>query len=106
VESVGCALGFLLWVAIVRFSPELLWSSIILPWPLSALLVGLSGTPDKTCLKLSPDLSHIVPRNENFTVLAPPRTVEKCYSAVFTPMCYFTSPTAGETPFLEVLCRS
>ncbi len=41
-ESVGCALGFLLWVAIVRFSPELPWSSIILPWPLSALLVGHS----------------------------------------------------------------
>ena len=37
---VGSVLGLLLWVAIIRFSPELLWSSIILPWLLSALLVG------------------------------------------------------------------
>src|SRR5208337_1256617 len=37
---VGSVLGLLLWIAIIRFSPELLWSSIILPWLLSALLVG------------------------------------------------------------------
>jgi len=37
---VGSILGLLLWIAIIRFSPELLWSSIILPWLLSALLVG------------------------------------------------------------------
>jgi hypothetical protein len=34
------ALRLLLWVAIIHLSPELLWSSIILPWLLSALLVG------------------------------------------------------------------
>jgi hypothetical protein len=37
---VGSVLALLLWIAIIRFSPELLWSSIILPWLLSALLVG------------------------------------------------------------------
>jgi len=37
---VGSIFGLLLWVAIIRFSPELLWSSIVLPWLLSALLVG------------------------------------------------------------------
>jgi hypothetical protein len=37
---VGSFLGFLLWVGIIRFFPGLLWSSVILPWLLSALLVG------------------------------------------------------------------
>ncbi len=36
----GSILGLLIWVAIIRFFPELLWSSVILPWLLSALLVG------------------------------------------------------------------
>ena len=37
---VGSLLGLLLWIAIIRFSPELLWLSVLLPWLLSALLVG------------------------------------------------------------------
>ncbi len=37
---VGSVLGLLLWVAIIRFSPELLWASIILPWLLSGVLTG------------------------------------------------------------------
>lgn len=37
---VGSILGLLVWVAIIRFFPEMLWSSIILPWLLSALMVG------------------------------------------------------------------
>jgi len=37
---VGSIFGLLLWVGIIRFFPGLLSSSIILPWLLSALLVG------------------------------------------------------------------
>jgi hypothetical protein len=37
---VSSILGLLLWVAIIRFFPGLLWSSVVLPWLLSALLVG------------------------------------------------------------------
>ncbi len=50
---VGSPLALLLWIAIIRFFPGLLWSSVILPWLLSALLVGgsiyvfgrISGSP-------------------------------------------------------------
>ena len=37
---VGSALALLLWIGIIRFFPGLLWSSIVLPWLLSALLIG------------------------------------------------------------------
>jgi len=37
---VGSVLGLLVWIGIIRFFPGLLWSSVILPWLLSALLVG------------------------------------------------------------------
>jgi hypothetical protein len=33
-------LALLLWIGIIRFFPGLLWSSIVLPWLLSALLIG------------------------------------------------------------------
>jgi len=36
----GSILGLLLWVAIIRYFPGLLWSSVVVPWLLSALLVG------------------------------------------------------------------
>ncbi len=39
----GSILGLLLWIAILRFNPTLLYSSILLPWTLSALLVGGSA---------------------------------------------------------------
>ncbi|MGD0214451.1 MAG: phosphatase PAP2 family protein [Terriglobales bacterium] len=38
----GSVLELLLWVVILRFFPALLWSSAILPWLLSVLLVGSS----------------------------------------------------------------
>jgi hypothetical protein len=37
---VGSTLALLLWVAVIRFIPALLWSSFVLPWLLSTLLVG------------------------------------------------------------------
>lgn len=36
----GSVLGLLVWIAMIRFSPGLLWSSIIVPWLISAFLVG------------------------------------------------------------------
>ena len=36
----GSVLGLLLWIAVIRFYPGLLWSSVVTPWLLSALLVG------------------------------------------------------------------
>ncbi|MGO8796261.1 MAG: phosphatase PAP2 family protein [Candidatus Sulfotelmatobacter sp.] len=36
----GSALGLLLWIAVIRFYPRLLWSSVVTPWLLSAILVG------------------------------------------------------------------
>jgi hypothetical protein len=37
---VASVLALLLWIAIIRFFPALLWSSVLFPWLLSALLVG------------------------------------------------------------------
>lgn len=36
----GSSLALLSWIGIIRYFPGLLWSSIILPWLLSALLIG------------------------------------------------------------------
>jgi len=36
----GSVLALILWTSIIRFSPDLLWSSIVVPWLFSALLVG------------------------------------------------------------------
>jgi hypothetical protein len=36
----GSILGLLAWIGFIRYFPGLLWSSVILPWLLSALLVG------------------------------------------------------------------
>jgi len=59
---VGSVLGLLFWVAIIRFFPGLLWSSVVLPWLLSALLVGgciyvfgrIRKTPPKRSLDGAP----------------------------------------------------
>jgi PAP2 superfamily len=36
----GSVLALLLWIEVIRYSPQLLWSSIVLPWIFSAVLVG------------------------------------------------------------------
>jgi len=38
--TAGSCLALLVWIGIIRYFPGLLWSSVILPWLLSALLVG------------------------------------------------------------------
>jgi len=37
---VGSCLGLVGWIEIIRFLPNLLWASIVIPWLLSTLLVG------------------------------------------------------------------
>jgi hypothetical protein len=36
----GSCLALIVWIAVIRFFPSLLWCSIVLPWLLSGLLVG------------------------------------------------------------------
>jgi hypothetical protein len=54
----GSVLALLLWVATIRFFPGLLWSSVILPWMLSALLVGGAIYAFGRILKTSPASAH------------------------------------------------
>jgi hypothetical protein len=49
----GSVLGLLSWVAIIRFFPGLLWSSVVLPWMLSAVLVGAAIYAHERLSKLS-----------------------------------------------------
>ncbi len=40
VLTIASFVGLLVWIEIIRFFPGLLWSSIVLPWLISALMVG------------------------------------------------------------------
>jgi hypothetical protein len=50
----GSVLGVLFWESIIRFFPGFLWSSVVVPWLLSALLIGGSTYAFGRLSKLSP----------------------------------------------------